>query len=272
MNVVENVERATKIFPEKTALLFEGRQISYAELNTISSKLADTFQKQGVTKGDRVSLYLPNIPEFIFCYLAAMKLGAIAVSVNPMLKSNELKYILDDSGTVLLCTVEELLPNVKQDEIASLRHVLICEGNGEGYPSIGEWVDMGSAELKTCDMDTSDEAVILYTSGTTGFPKGATLTHGNITSNAWAAAHHARYRTDDVMALFLPLFHVFGQNFVMNGTFASCATLALFRRYVPDVVLESITKDKITMFFAVPHLHRLTEHGPVQLRPFLHPL
>jgi long-chain acyl-CoA synthetase len=255
MNVVENVERAAKFFPEKTAILFEGRQINYAELNTISSKLADSFQKEGVTKGDRVSLYLPNIPEFIFCYIATLKIGAIAVSVNPMLKSNELKYILNDSGSVLLCTVEELLPNVKQDEIASLRQVLICEGNGEGSPAIAEWIDMGSTGIKTCDMDINDEAVILYTSGTTGFPKGATLTHGNVTSNIWAAAHHAGCKEDDILALFLPLFHVFGQNFIMNGCFTSCATLALFRRYVPDVVLESITKDKITMFFAVPTIY-----------------
>lgn len=255
MNVVENVERAAKFFPEKTAILFESRQISYVELNTISSKLADTFQKQGVAKGDRVSLYLPNIPEFIFCYIAILKIGAIAVSVNPMLKSNELKYILDDSGTVLLCTVEELLPNVKQDEIASLRQVLICEGNSEGSPTIAEWIDMGSTGIKTCDLDINDEAVILYTSGTTGFPKGATLTHGNVTSNVWAAAHHAGCKADDRLALFLPLFHVFGQNFIMNACFTSCATLALYRRYVPDVILESITKDKITMFFAVPTIY-----------------
>ena len=105
------------------------------------------------------------------------------------------------------------------------------------------------------EMDPEDPAVLLYTSGTTGFPKGATLSHGNVISNAYATVHHATYRQDDRMALFLPLFHVFGQNFIMNATFQSCATLVLYRRYAPDQVLHAMVRDHVTMFFAVPTIY-----------------
>ncbi|MGD9211246.1 MAG: AMP-binding protein, partial [Desulfobacteraceae bacterium] len=143
MNITQNIERAAKIFPKKTAIIFEDRQITYGELNSYANRLADMMKKQGVKKQDRVALYLPNTPEFIFCYFATLKLGAIAVSVNPMLKSEELKYILNDSGSVLLCTVEELLSNIKQEECKALQQILICEGENQGYPTINKWIDSG---------------------------------------------------------------------------------------------------------------------------------
>lgn len=255
MNVTQNVEQAAKFFPEKTAILFEGRQIRYGELNRTASRLANAFIENGVRQGDRVALYLPNIPEFTVCYIAALKIGAIAVSVNPMLKAGELSYILNDSGSVLLCTVGELLSNLRREEYTALKHVLVCEGDPQGYPTLSAWEGSGADECRAVDLDREQPAVILYTSGTTGFPKGATLTHGNVVSNTWTAAHHARYTVNDRMSLFLPLFHVFGQNFVMNGTFNACATLVLFRRFVPKEVLTSIEKDRITLFFAVPTIY-----------------
>jgi long-chain acyl-CoA synthetase len=255
MNVTRNVERAAKIFPDKAAIVFEDRHVGYKELNDLTAKLASALKSRGVGKGDRVALYLPNIPEFIFCYLAALKIGAVAVSVNPMLKADELKYILDDSGSVLLCTVADLLPNVRPADCETLKQVLICEGESPDYPSLGGWIAGASGDCPTSDLTPDDDAVILYTSGTTGFPKGAVLTHGNVVSNAWSAAHHAKYGPDDRMALFLPVFHVFGQNFVMNATFASCATLVLYRRFVPDQVLASVGRNRVSMFFAVPTIY-----------------
>lgn len=252
MNVIQNVEQAAKVFPDKTAIIFENRQISYSELYRHACRLSDTMKRQGIQKGDRIALYLPNIPEFVLCYLAALKLGAIAVSVNPMLKSAELDYLLNDSGSVLLCTVGELLPNVKPQDYTDLKQVLVCEGDPQGNPTIGEWITQGSEGGRTRDLDREENAVILYTSGTTGFPKGATLTHGNVVSNSWCAAHHAGFTAEDRMSLFLPLFHVFGQNFIMNGTFNACATLVLYRRFVPDAVLSSVAADRVSMFFAVP--------------------
>lgn len=255
MNVAQNIESASKFFPDKTAILFEGKKIKYRDLNILANRLANAMQANGVQKGDRVGLYLPNIPEFAVCYFAILKTGAIAVSVNPMLKSYELKYILKDSGAVLLFTVGELLENLERDEYENLKNVVVCEGDARDNPAIDEWIDKGAEAFQMADLNPDESASILYTSGTTGFPKGATLTHGNIVSNTWATVHHAGYAQNDCMPLFLPLFHVFGQNFIMNGTFNACATLALYRRFVPDVVLDSIARNHATMFFAVPAIY-----------------
>lgn len=253
MNVTQNVEQAARIFPDKPAIIFEGRQISYKELNTTAARLAQAMEKHGVKAGDRVALYLPNIPEFVMCYEATLRIGAIAVSVNPMLKAGELEYILNDSEAVLLCTVGELLENVKQKDYSQLTHVLVCEGDAGGHPTLSDWISESDPEgIPMRDMDRNDVAVILYTSGTTGFPKGAMLTHANVVSNSWTAANCSRVTKDDRSALFLPIFHVFGQNYIMNGAFNACATLVMFRRFVPDVVLSSIAADKITLLFAVP--------------------
>ena len=129
MNIAQNVERAATFFPDKIAILFEDRHIPYKELNQTANRLASAFTAHGIKEGDRVALYLPNIPAFIFCYLATVKIGAIAVSVNPMLKAEELKYLLNDSGSVLLCTAGELLSNVRPDDYPTVANILVCQGD-----------------------------------------------------------------------------------------------------------------------------------------------
>lgn len=255
MNVAQNIETAARLFPVKTAILFEGRHIQYKQLNAAVNRLANAMQANGVKKGDRVALYLPNIPEFAICYLATLKMGAIAVSVNPMLKAYELKYILNDCCAGLLFTVGELLENIDREEYENLKHLVICEGDAQKYPELETWMEKGADEFQVADLNSEDPASILYTSGTTGFPKGATLTHGNVVSNAWTTVHHAGYTIDDRMPLFLPLFHVFGQNFIMNSAFTACATIVMYRRFLPDVVLDSFGRDHVTMFFAVPAIY-----------------
>ena len=140
-----------------------------------------------------MALYLPNIPEFVICYLAAVRVGAIAVSINSMYKSEELKYILNDSGCVLIFTTGDLLPNIPLDECPSVKQVLVCEGDPQDHPTLDDWLEKGSSQGASLDMASDDPAVLLYTSGTTGFPKGATLSHGNVVSNAWSTVHHAGF-------------------------------------------------------------------------------
>ncbi len=255
MNITQNVERAARFFPARTAIIFEGTQISYADLNTRANRLANALKANGVARGDRVALYLPNIPEFAVCYYAALKAGAIAVSINSIFKSEEVKYIVNDSGAIALFTTSDLLPNVPRADCPALKHLVVCTGDAQGNIALDDWSSQGASDAKALDLNPEDAAVLLYTSGTTGFPKGATLTHGNVVSNMWSTIHHAGYRKDDRLALFLPLFHVFGQNFIMNGAFNAGATVVLHRRFVPDVVLDSIQRERVTMFFGVPTIY-----------------
>ena len=251
MNVAQHVERAAGLFPDHPAILFEDTAVSYRDLNARASRLANALTGHGVRRGDRVALYLPNIPNFAVCYLAVLKAGAIAVSINSIFKSGEVRYILDDSGSTVLFTTGELLPNVPGD-VGTLKHVVVCEGDTGGHDSIESWIAKGSPATRAMDLHRDEPAVLLYTSGTTGFPKGATLTHGNVVFNSYASAHHMGFRQTDRMLLFLPLFHVFGQNAIMNSAFTACATVALHRRFAPDRILDAIQRDRVTGFFAVP--------------------
>src|SRR5207237_6202994 len=128
--------------------------------------------------------------------------------------------------------------------------IVVCAGDAHGHPTLDDWLSQGASSAKAMDMRPDEPALLLYTSGTTGFPKGATLTHGNVVSNMWATMHHAGYRPADRLALLLPLFHVFGQNFILNAAFNACATVVLHRRFMPELLLGSIRPDRVSMLFA----------------------
>ena len=255
MNIASHVERIARTAPGRKAIVFEGQDISYAALDTCACALAHSLRANGVRRGDRVALYLPNIPAFMLAYLAGEKLGAIVVSVNSIFKSEEVKYLLNDSGAKVVFTTAELLPNVPRRECPSIEKTVICEGEIANEIVLGDWLAAGSPAFKTEDMAADDPAVLLYSSGTTGFPKGVTLTHNNIITNTRAAVNCSGHSSADRLAIFLPLFHVFAQNYIMNAGFMAGATLVLFRRFVPDVVLEEIQRQRITMFFAVPTIY-----------------
>jgi long-chain acyl-CoA synthetase len=254
MNVAQSVRRASAFFPDKVAILFEGRRLTYRELDEASDRAANLLRALGVERGDRVALYLPNLPEFAIAYLGGLKAGAIAVSINAIFKRQEAEFILKDSGARIVFTVAELAGNVTGVDCPALERVIVCDAEdpSQGLEAL---LRKASSEARIAEMEARDPAVLLYTSGTTGFPKGATLSHGNVVSNSWSTVHHAGYRPDDRLVLFLPLFHVFGQNFIMNAAFLAGSTVVLHRRFMPDAVLESVERDRVTMFFAVPTIY-----------------
>jgi long-chain acyl-CoA synthetase len=208
-----------------------------------------------VAPGDRVAIFLPNIPDFCVAYLAIQKVGAVAVSVNAMWKTEELRYLLEHSGPGLVFTTAALAPALPR--LPGLRLVL-CDDPSSTAPAcaLGPSLDDAIAgqpeNFATRDLPMSAPAAILYTSGTTGKPKGAVLTHGNIVSNARATATCVGSHPGDRHALFLPLFHCFGQNFIMNAALRSAGTLVLQRRFEPGATLALIAAAEITHLYAVP--------------------
>ncbi len=189
------------------------------------------------------------------CYLGVLKLGAVAVSINSSLTAEEVAYILDDSQAAVVFTTGDRAAAVSRDACPSVRHVVVCEGEAGDRPDLDRWLKEAHAALRAARLDPHEPAALLYTSGTTGFPKGATLSHGNVVSNAWSCVHHMGYRPDDRIVCFLPLFHVFGQNAITNAAFTAGAAVVLHRRFVPERILESAQADRLTVFPAVPTVY-----------------
>lgn len=255
MNIAHHIEQGHQLFPERTAVIFEGQSFTYKDLNQLSNRFANGLRGLGVKRGDRVALLLPNIPEFVICYLGIQKIGAIAVSLNVMLKRGELKFILNDCTAKVIVTTEKLSDNVPNAELPALQHILIAEGEANKGIRLEQLLVSASPNVQAEAMERSEPAAIVYTSGTTGVPKGATLSHGNVISNMRAKKHCCGMQASDRLLLYLPLFHCFGQNAVLNSGLYVGATIILQRRFDPEQVLNTIANDGVTMFFGVPTVY-----------------
>jgi long-chain acyl-CoA synthetase len=252
MNIAHNVERGARFFPNKTALIFEGKYFTYKSLDLLANRVANGLRGLGIERGDRVALFLPNIPEFVISYLGILKLGAVAVSLNVMLKSGEVKFILSDCNAKALITTESFSENVPDWDLPELKHILIAEGRASKGISLKQLMFCASSNARAIEMDKDEPAAIIYTSGTTGFPKGAMLSHGNLISNVYSKNRCCGMRPEDRLLLYLPLFHCFGQNAILNAGLNACATIILQRCFEPEQVLKTIATYGITMFFGVP--------------------
>ena len=252
MNLASALELHAASDPDRVVLRFEGRSITYAELNREATRLADALRARGIRTGERVALFLPNLPEFLIAYYAVQKLGAIVATINAIFKTEEVRYLLDDSGAAAVFATEELTKFVPTDCGALRLRVTVDGTPPPGWAALTALVGEGGEGFASVARQADDDAALLYSSGTTGFPKGVVLTQQNIHTNIATAARYSNYRPGDRLALFLPLFHVYGQNYIMNAAVLAGATLVLFRRFVPDAVLAAIGSERITHLFAVP--------------------
>jgi long-chain acyl-CoA synthetase len=255
MNIANNLVQTTKFFPDKTAIIFEDLSMTYSQLDQKVNQLASGLARMGVKKGDRLAFFMPNIPEFLMLYFATQKLGAIVVALNVLLVKNEVQYILNDCSARFIFAGKDQVEQVPMDEVKSLERLILVEGEKNDPRHLNRIFDESVTTFNALDMEGDDPAAILYTSGTTGFPKGATLTHLNVLTNINATIYHTEIKEKDVLHLFLPLFHCFGQNFIMNSSVKKGATLVMHKRFEPGPVIEAIKKHKVTMFFAVPTIY-----------------
>ena len=251
MSVFSVLERSARNFGDKAAVIepsssTEGapvsyRTISYTELYVLACSFSGELKLCGVKKKDRVAVFLTNSVRYPIVNYAAWRIGAVPVLLSSAMKGDELKEYVAFLKPKLVITDDELW------EAASvLGGVLLIYKIGSIYGQFHP----GPAPLQ--DLDPSDPALILLTSGTTGRRRGAVLTHGNVVSNINATVHHTGMTSDDVTMCFLPLFHCFGQNFIMNATFNAGATLVLHQRFNPPEILKSLQDNQVSMFFHVP--------------------
>jgi long-chain acyl-CoA synthetase len=204
-----------------------------------------------VESGDRVALLLPNVPQFPMLYYGALRAGAVVVPMNPLLKAREIEYYLQDSGARLLFAWETTVAEAaKGAEAAGAGHIPVAAAAFDRL--LGEQ----SPETSVVSRADDDTAVILYTSGTTGKPKGAELTHANLRRNARVTATTLlRLEPGDVVMGCLPLFHSFGQTCGLNAAVDSGACLTLLPRFDPAKALEVIQRDRVTVFEGVPTMY-----------------
>ena len=255
MNVAQMLERTARFFPDREALVARGKRWSYAELDRAAGCAAAGFARLGVKPGDRACLLLPNRAEFVLAYFGLLKLGAIPISLNVMLKADEIAFIVGDAGATVFVADEALAGNLPtRERLPGLRELVVV---GPATDGAIRWDDLvtGGEPRRALDLERDATAAILYTSGTTGRPKGAMLSHANVVANSHATRHCLGMTPEDRLLCALPLFHVFGQNFIMNASVTAGSTLVLHERFVPDAVVAALGEERITIFYGVPTMY-----------------
>jgi len=256
---IECIEKNVRRNPNRIAVIdgSNGATTTYAELDEKVNRMATALQSIGVQKGDRVGLYLRNIPEFIITFLANCKLGAVSVPFNIMLKRLEVEYILNNSGAkVVVGMAEETRANLLPilGDLPHLERVILVGGQSEGEKllSFEDLMARGRKDFQALDLAETDAISLLYTSGTTGRPKGALASHGNWAFQTWSSAYQIVPMTDeDIVLTGGPFFHVYLVIAVLPTLFVG-ATVITLPRFFPKDALELITRHKASHFMGTP--------------------
>jgi long-chain acyl-CoA synthetase len=237
------------------ALKLDDVEVSYGMLEGASALVAGLLAEHGVQEGDRVGIMLPNVPYFPVVSYGILRLGAIVVPMNVLLKGREVGFYCKDSGAKVLFAWHGFSEAAQQGAAeAGTQVVDVTPGEFEQLVAAAQPV------ADVADRDASDTAVILYTSGTTGTPKGAELTHDNLRRNADCSRRMFDTGPHDVVLGALPLFHSFGQTCALNATIAGGGLLTLLPRFDPRKALEIMQRDRVTVFEGVPTMYGAMLH------------
>ncbi|HYN29729.1 MAG TPA: long-chain fatty acid--CoA ligase, partial [Dermatophilaceae bacterium] len=258
-NLATNLTATAGRAPGKTALLIGEHAIPYAALHAAAAKVAGQLRAAGVEPGDRVAIILPNVPAFPVVYYGTLLAGGVVVPMNPLLKRGEIDYFFTDSGAKVAFVWPDFLTEAEAGAERSGTTVVECGVMGpvEGVLPDGEPIP------EPTPREDDDTAIILYTSGTTGRPKGAELTHSNIELNALRCASVIQVMTeDDVVMGCLPLFHVFGLVVGLNAAVHVGAALALIPRFDPAEAIRVIGEHDVTIMQGVPTMYAAILHHP----------
>ncbi|MCU1629910.1 MAG: Long-chain-fatty-acid--CoA ligase [Pseudonocardia sp.] len=250
-NLAANLIATAEKYGDRPAVRLDDHVLSYRDLHAAAAAVAGTLRSRGIAPGDRVGLVLPNVPAFPILFYGALLAGAAVVPMNPLLKAREVEYYLNDSGMSLVFGWDgggDVVPTAA--EAVGIRGVVVSALGPSAEQLEGEPITV------PVERDDSDTAVILYTSGTTGQPKGAELTHRNLNTNAHMTVDTLiEITSDDVIMGCLPLFHVFGLTCGLNAAVVSGSCLTLLPRFDGGKALEMVGRDKVTVFEGVPTMY-----------------
>ena len=282
---------SAKRYPEKEALSFYNKGMSYEALETQTNRFAHVLKRLGVQKGDRVAVMLPNIPQCVIAYYGALKLGAVIVMTNPLYVEREIQVQLADSGAETIIALDFFYPRIEKSlKETPLKHVVLTSVRDALpwflsllYPlkakREGQWIDikktppiydmkvlMEEASSAPVDVDVapSDLALLQYTGGTTGTPKGVMLTHQNIVVNAlqcrkWMPSLE---EGNEIFLAVIPFFHVYGMSTCMNLAIYLASSLVMLPRFVTKDVLKVIEKKRPTIFMGVQAMYVAINNSP----------
>lgn len=264
MDIGLSLSRNARRIPEKTAIIYEDRRYTYRELNQEVNKLSHGLIHLGVKKGDKVALMMKNSDAFIIVYYAILKAGAITVPVNFRLTATEVSYILDDSDASVVLFDEEYASLIDQ---ATAKNSKINLKITTGATAISDQVLYQDVLQDRTDdpdisVDEADDAEILYTSGTTGYPKGALFDHHRVLHVAFNTSLILKINPDDILLHAAPLFHSAQLNlFLVPGIYLGC-TQVVHQNFEPQKVLQAIDQYKISFFFGVPTMYNFLLQVP----------
>jgi len=258
MNLASNLTRTAGASPDRSALRLDDRVLTYAQLEDASARVAGLLESKGVQRGDRVGLMMPNVPYFAIAYYGILRAGGVVVPMNVLLKGRETAFYLQDSQAKAVLAWHEFAVAAREGaEVAGAETIEVAPG---GFEDLLAGAEPARHVVEAADHDT---AVILYTSGTTGKPKGAELTHGGLSRNAEVSGRTLFHLgAEDVVLGALPLFHAFGQTCALNASVAFGSTLSLLPRFDPGKALEVMQRDGVTVFMGVPTMYSALLHHP----------
>lgn len=284
MNISSQLALTAKTNPMKEAYVFEGDSKTYAELNAAINAFASGLEAMGIKKGDHIALVVGNSPYFVVGLYGAARLGATVVPINPIYTPDELGYILRDGDVKAVITLDLLVPLFEKlhNYLPETEAYIICEtpdGKEKAksfpvdqlslFPKMKSFTSImanGSFTYEGPELQDDDVAVILYTSGTTGKPKGAMLTHKNLYRNAKDAADFLKMNDSDKVVATLPMFHVFCLTVALNAPLMNGATVIIVPRFSPQAIFEIVKKYEATVFAGVPTMYNflLQSQGDVE--------
>ncbi len=262
------LEDKAKEFPDKEAIIFEDQRITYKELDEKAERLAYFLMKRGVERGDKVSIWLPNLPEWIVAWFAIPKIGAVVVPTDPWLKSGEIEYMFNDSDTKAVITTAEagkynfldVLEEVKPS-LDKLETIVLLDGESDKIDTLSydDAIEQGEGWEKDDkyihrknETHYDDVTFILYTSGTTGKPKGVQLTHYQIIKNAHDQGKILHTSKDDKLVIPVPFSHCFGNVMSITLMVSFGGTMIPLVDFHPEEALKLVEKEKATMIHGVP--------------------
>jgi long-chain acyl-CoA synthetase len=254
-NLATNLTDTAASHGDEVAVKLDDVELSFSMLDGASSHVAAMLRDRGVEPGDRVGIMLPNVPYFPVVYYGILRAGGVVVPMNVLLKGREVEFYLSDPGAKLVFAWHDFAEAAEKGAEAAGTECLLVKP--------GEFEDLVGAQApvtEVTDRDGEDTAVILYTSGTTGKPKGAELTHANLRTNCRVMCGFADIAEGETVLGALPLFHSFGQTCGMNASVNGGAMLTLLPRFDPGKALEVIQRDRVTVFEGVPTMYNAMLH------------